>query len=763
MSVAVLALLLAVSAENVYTNAMPRTGVTGRTKVVFTEPDTTPIVFGFETKTRDYVAAGGRCDLWFDAEYDDGSHFKREWGFGPTQGTHDWERSTDCFYPGKRKVRSFSIRFYARDPKGTIKTRNWFIRRERPSPFISSATVCSDVPRSHRRFLRVEFPRFLVSDWSARISDGSVFYGTCADSRDAGGRTVFLPIPEEKGHVCFSLKGKTSRVSTTAQTVGFPAATACGNPVTAREARVWACDSSRRVYGCDFPEGTDTASATLDLARRGRGAIQVVISTGEDRSCSQVSVHLSPLRDGNNRVFQGRVNWNRIGYLPRIAHHYSTPGYPQEGETMWTPDVLLPSSPFAVTGGVTRAVWVSYDVAESCPPGVYRGKVGVLDAGRVIGTVDVAVRVRDFSLPETFGMSTSFTLLGYETKNRYRNDCERMHGRLEDLVLDYRLVADNLDRRIPPSVDCVRHWIEKGAPSFCMLSLKELKAGDPLSEFEPGWRPDIVETGRAHGDAIASGCYEGFRDRIRPAYDAYCNAGLIDKAFIYGFDEKGHADFGAVEKFSRLLKGDFPRLAFMTTTKLMEWRRNHPEGTNEWLFTDWHCPAVHRWSRQARDEVKASGKKAWWYVFAAPQLPMANFASVENPPVDGIVLGWETWAEQSDGLLYWLANGWGSGPLLDEDEEFFEDFRLSGNCPGDGVLTYPGKSGPLASIRLAKTGEGVQFHEWLSACERKVGRQKTMETLSRIHTDLTHFSRDAAEIAAVRSAIGDLVESGDGK
>jgi hypothetical protein len=73
---------------------------------------------------------------------------------------------------------------------------------------------------------------------------------------------------------------------------------------------------------------------------------------------------------------------------------------------------------------------------------------------------------------------------------------------------------------------------------------------------------------------------------------------------------------------------------------------------------------------------------------------------------------------------------------------------------GDGLMFYPGRNGPLPTIRLANVRDGVQDYELMKLAEAKAGREPVLGVVRRISPDQTHPNRDWREL---RRAWVDLV------
>ena len=158
---------------------------------------------------------------------------------------------------------------------------------------------------------------------------------------------------------------------------------------------------------------------------------------------------------------------------------------------------------------------------------------------------------------------------------------------------------------------------------------------------------------------------------------------------------------------------------------------------------------------------RTAGLEVWAYVCMGPRYPYANWLS-DHPLVEARVIWWQAFHQKMDGLLYWGVNIWGrdnndapidpgAGPLLDWS------ITTGGQhdwLHGDGVLVYPGKAGPIGSIRLANIRDGLEDYEYLHRlAELGEDIDKAREACLPVTEDLTHFTREPEVVLETREGI----------
>ena len=678
----------------------------------YDSPDTTPIVYGGESRAEG-VHANDYC-IYLDIYHPDGSVTWAE-RVEFAAGTHGWERRCGAMVPRKpvKSIRMFAL-CRGGDKVGSAEFRDFFLERRE-----GRGDRLHEVRRSLRPF---------------------------ADS-------------DEIVYETFEGRKRTLRKETVPAADGFGR-----SPLAAGSSAVWAASSMRRVSPLCFPEEHDLATAPridFDVARRGSASAQVLVSTADDVEWKDATLRVSALADRRGRALGGAVGWQRVGYLPRGTFILPHPHSPDLREN-WIPDPLLPAAPFSVRKGSTQALWITASAAADAAPGVYFGEIEVVERGKVRGRVSVSVRVRGFSLPETFGLDTSFALMDGFLRRTYPASWKAMRRQAQDVLLDHRINPDDITRTAPPDIDDLVHARNRGMSGFTILNIVP-EPKNPNSLWTCYVPPEAT-----FNDAF----YPEFKTRLAPYYEELKKRGLDRCARLYGFDERGSEYYAGMRDLWKKIKADFPSLPVITSAYLYKdaaakWKDYQAGKTNldEYIFTDIYCPGTAAWNPGLTELMRKHGKKVFWYTCCGPRWPYANFASYEFPPVEArLVLGFQTHLFNADGFLFWHVNNWkanGNAPF-DLSDTFISGWSTHNSlrCPGDGVFLYPAKDRILPSIRLALLRDGVQDYEWLRMAEAKCGRKAVDAVSRRLVRSLTDFTRDPAAVRDAHGEIGDMVDGG---
>ncbi len=684
----------------------------------YDEPSDEPVVFSGESRSENAFSSD-YC-IWLDLWYDDGTPVwqrRADW----TPGTHDWEKTVGAFVP-KRPVKKIEMHAFLRNGEGKAEFRNLALeRREGRGDILGSPVQMTERPY---RDLDIVFSK--------------VFTGRRIEQK-----TTAMPAAARTG-CAPHLPSSNQSPANLSPVSGEPPALRQGETV------VWTADSMRRVTPLTFPgvaERTAAPEASVSLARRERESFQIEISCGEGTAWRDGGLILPVLRNASGEALKGSLEWQRVGYVAREPGYYPHPDGAPSYE-MWLPDPLLPPAPFRVRPASTQGLWLTVHADADAAPGVYSGDVTLTEGGEPRATVRVTAKVEDFSLPETFGMNTSFSVMDGFTKAQYPGRFEEKKRESWDIMLDHRLNPDDISRTSPPEIEDLLYARSRGMNLFNILNIVP-PPEDPNAKWVC-WAPPAATEDPAF--------YPAFKARLEPYVAELRKHGLEKLAYLYGFDERESEYYSGIDALWRKLKADFPDIPVMTTAMMY---RDYAAGNTNLpclLTTDWYCPLTDVYRTDVSDAMRKLGKKVWWYVCCQPTYPHANFASIEYPPVEGRILGWMTHLFRADGLLFWHVNFW-NGPCLDESDTFLPAWSTFSrlHMPGDGVLLYPGKEHILPSIRLAQVRDGVEDYEWLQLAAAKAGADAADAASKTLVRSMTDFTRDPAAVRAARDRLAEII------
>jgi len=479
------------------------------------------------------------------------------------------------------------------------------------------------------------------------------------------------------------------------------------------------------------PDLRTSSRASLALARNEKEALQVIVMPTE-RDARQVAVRVSDLRGPAGATFAARgIAAVPMGYVQtKSAPPYGSP------HVGWWPDPILDfMSQADIAQDDAQSFWVRVRAPRNQAPGMYRGKLEVLLAGRPLYVFELAVEVYPFALPDhsPLNLAITFWPMYYEPKSdgsgwaegTYRDASWRKHKlQWGEFLADYYLTYDSL---YPYS-----GW----APDFAVL--ERLHRQGRLGMFNLGYygimgeKPEEQEAWKAD-----------VRKRIGEPYRKAKALGILDHAYVYGCDEHPEALFPGVERAAAFLKQEFPGAFVLTTTY------DHSFGTNSVLRSvDGFCPLTPSFNPELADRVRVTGKQVWWYICCGPEHPYCNMF-VEFPAIEArLLMGAQTAKCRPDGFLYYQISIWNgkpitTGPFTDWDPRSWTTYN------GDGSWTCLGPDGtPLPTIRLENFRDGLEDYAYARLLEQAVKRVEGTPSLSARQTQWLAQAKAALEVPA---------------
>ena len=507
-------------------------------------------------------------------------------------------------------------------------------------------------------------------------------------------------------------------------------------PAFAGEPLVWVEPSLEKVFREDRvrAKGAPSPVARVLLARGEREAFQVCMRP-ETAPLAGVSFTPGDLvsESGGARIPAADIRVEDVGWVPvRIPSHF-------EGPTGHWPDPLTPHRPFVAEKGTTSAVWVTVFARPGLPAGVYRGPLRMATVDGAARELTVEARVLDFDLPNTPRLKTDF---GYWEETAVRGAKERggsgdpaaLLGAYTQNALEHRVTlregaalpapgpgdyAAALQKRLP----ALRDALARGATTLAAPPAL-LEAPEKLAALEA-----FVKREKLEGRVFVPLSHE-------PAEPAW------------------------------------PRLM----ESLAKWRAGAPSvpaavgtlGLRPFLPDDVGLWCVHAQVMDTPAGIEllkriSGGREVWWYVSHMPPRPYGNLF-LDFTAVEHRILFWQAWALGMRGMQYWCVN------YAPEGQNPYTDPLDSTPVNGDGCLVYPGKDGPVNSVRWETVRDGLEDYDYLSlfmerraalagrqGAEDLAGRAVAAGDLSALLPSLVTFERDSAVLLKKRGEIGGMI------
>jgi hypothetical protein len=522
------------------------------------------------------------------------------------------------------------------------------------------------------------------------------------------------------------------------------------------------------------PEIYPAKKVSLQLARNEKESFQVAVVPFSEK-LTDVQVEVGELKSKSGEIFPSdKVSCDVVGYVkttlpvdPRVTYG------PHVG---WWPDPILSfMKKTDVAKGDVQSFWIRMAAPKDIAPGEYVGQVSVLSSAKKTPYIfDLSVNVFDFELPDISPLPLSISFRENQLKllaaSAEENYSEELWGKKwqklkfvwADFLADYYITYDSPYGRGEgwPDFEVIDYLDKKG--KLGRFNLGGLKFGPSSDEKLDEWTREIMTT-------------------MKPAYENAKQRGLLDKAYIYGFDERPEDYFPLLEKLAERVKKEMPGVEIITTAG------SYWDYWGEADHIDTWCPILSNWDVSKVDKHKKEGKDVWWYVCFVSAPPFPN-TFVDEAVIDTrVLMGVMTYKYKPDGFLYYCINRYNgyepdtlvknekyitSGPYTQWNPKSFKDVN------GDGSWTFAGPGGiPLASMRLEMFRDGLDDYGYFRILEKTVKKLKDIENRNAVQqkwlekaeqalivpadivTGLQEYTRDPDMIKFYRLKLARLIET----
>ena len=461
----------------------------------------------------------------------------------------------------------------------------------------------------------------------------------------------------------------------------------------------------------------------LEMARNEEEGVQVVFLSRLEPV--DVVVRTQPLRhvETGEQLPDSAVRLFQVGYV----HTERPADYPVD-HVGWWPDPLLPADSLKAMPGECMAIWTSLRTTVDTAPGVYEGELSVSIGPGEVGSLPLRVRVHAASVPAETTVRTAFSLYDHSLRRLYGGEIPpSVYAKFVDLIADHRLNLDHLYRRTPPDLAVVKRLAAAGklnAFNIRYVKPEEVRSTAQLQEVAQLLDPYVAELRRL---------------------------GLVDKAYIYGFDEVQLNQFARLKRVFAFFKARYPDVRTMTTAQ----DPGYGQITGLSEVVDIWVPLTPVYDQKMATQARAHGIEVWWYLAHTPIHPYANWL-VEYTALETRLLWWMTHSLQVDGFLYYAMNRW------PEQRELMR--RVGGNKTnwnpasfntnnGAGDLFYANANGPITTIRLENLRDGIEDVELL----RQLNDDEAESLIAEVVRSRTDFTRNSEQFARVRRRLLEAV------
>jgi len=470
--------------------------------------------------------------------------------------------------------------------------------------------------------------------------------------------------------------------------------------------------SMRKVMIRDFPfNGRFGNCKTVSLAQNEHEGFQIAVIPFH-RDLKDVTVSVSPLRSRKKSNNRHAINTevSLVGHV-NVADN---PPYDAEYHGWWPDPLLNFQNQCDIYMGEKVAFWIDVSTRPETLPGLYDGSITITADNCDPVSIPLTVKVWDFKLSDGTQLRNAFTYDKPRVVSLYGDRWNRQLAyKYYDFILDHRLNIDHLYRKESPDIKLLEYAASRGMNAFNV------------------------------GGVFKKGSINKTNAKLDRYLSRLKQADLFDFAYVYGFDEVKEERFSEIRKVFGMIHKKYPGLETMTTA--IDYSFGKDTGLREvvdiWVpLTDWY-------DLDEAEQLRAEGKKMWWYICISPHHPYANWF-IEYPAIEArLLMGAMSYNYKVDGFLYYQMNMWGdnlkpiySGPYTKWNPGSYTNKQgLTAN--GDGSLICPGPNGPLSTIRLENIRDGLEDYDYLYLLEKVVRKVSHLPETAQIRSYLERANR----------------------
>lgn len=491
---------------------------------------------------------------------------------------------------------------------------------------------------------------------------------------------------------------------------------------------------------------------------------QIVVSAGGN--IKKLTAKLGAFDGPDGPKPQAKLNF--VGYVPVKRGTTDTPPEHLVAKAPCDlPDPLLEGESISVDVAKNQPIWITVYVPKGAAPGKYTSTVEIDGDGETV-SVPVQVTVHPFTLPDA---RTLHITNWYSPGNLAKAHGVALYSEAYWKWLEVwaRFMADHRqDTILTQPIDLIKgkddgkgnltfdfSQFDRFVELFKKAGVSGIIEGGHLAgrtggvwaavDFD-GYYPVITmpDGSRRENPAVTvtSQEYKLFLSQFLPALQKHLESkGWLDHYVQHLADEPIPENAESYKKAAAYIRQYAPKLKIidasmcdLLTGAIDIWVPQPPEFEAKMDFF--------------RNREKA-GDKVWIYTCLSPKGKYMN-RFIDYPLLDVRLLHWANFKYDLPGYLHWGFNYWQADPFKDLEPNWGGEQYLP---PGDSHIVYPGKRGPLSSIRLEAMRDGIEDYELLKLLEKK-DHKLAREICDSIVKSLTDYTLDPA---AFRKARGRLV------
>ncbi len=504
---------------------------------------------------------------------------------------------------------------------------------------------------------------------------------------------------------------------------------------------IWSAPSTVKILQSDIDyEDKGEAALSYNMVKNEYESMQLIVTATEE--VSSYYLEISDLTCGDQVLPAENITVYNQRYIPVTETYYFN------NETTYVPDALIPLDTAKEYGELTIAagnnggLWITVYASADQAPGTYTGTF-LLTVNGIKTEIPVTVVVNDYTIPEETTMVTSFSWKFNLMGTGELDSSNEMINLYYSFFLDYgisllplpleSLTGEELIACLEEYYDslttfCITKEVgtNPGSISYGADVVKEqILAMAACSTAERNYFEKVIIYTKDEPDFTSDYYKDSF---ITEMYA--CIALLTECADEIQADTTGVYDaFKEIEGWRDYVI-NIPRVT-PTTNKGMTWIFENlgSEEVDEVLKSmNCICPVyscfTENWLERIYDLCEEYDLILWWYGCCDPKAPASTYHLGDTNLLSCRSISWLQKKYNVIGSLFWDAAG---NTCYDTDTYnqyvnlYTNPYRQTGLPAGDGYLVYPGAAygltGPITSMRLMSTRDGIEEYAMVTALE----------------------------------------------
>jgi len=523
------------------------------------------------------------------------------------------------------------------------------------------------------------------------------------------------------------------------------------------EIEYWVEDALVKVLPNQKPPEEAIKNIVLDSARNEYESAQIIIRAKDD--ITNLSVKISKLKGRVPVVPKVRANF--VNTVPVVIGTNETP--PEDLLTKAPADIPDPISDahkMSLKGGINQVVWITVHVTPRTASGTYNGTVRV-SADKQHIDVPISINVYNAKVPSR---QTLFVTNWFSTDNIAKSHgvekwsepfwkklaswARVMSEHKQNTVITpiFELITAKKDASGNMTFDFTKfdRWVKL----FFFAGFTTIEGGHfgGRSEWEaPDFNATHMETTLPDGSLeadpgvkVSSETEKVFLSKFLPVYQEHLEKkGWLGNYYQHLCDEPITVNAESYNKLSTYVKEFAPKFKIIDASMCKEIVGH----INTWVPQPQEVdgnPAFFE------DRVKA-GDQVWIYTCLSPKGKYMN-RFIDYPLLKTRLIHWMNFKYNFTGYLHWGLNYWQGDAFTLLEPDWGGGTHLP---PGDSHIMYPGKLGPLSSIRFEAMRDGIEDFEMLNELAQE-HPDKAKAICDKIVRSMTDYTLDPKEFRAAR-------------